>query len=85
MTSMVEEYAIKLTITLIPSSSNKADSMTRVPQCWLQVHGHHPPPVLPMLDPASQPMCAAAAAGMEGSEIADIHHATGHPGVKRTL
>ena len=63
MTLMVEENTIKLTITLVPSSSNKADSLTRVPQRWLLVHGHHPPPVPPTLNPASQLICAAA--GME--------------------
>ena len=31
VTSMVEEYTIKLTVTLVPSCSNKAESLTRVP------------------------------------------------------
>ena len=32
VTSMVEEYALKLTVTLVPSRNNKADNLTRVPQ-----------------------------------------------------
>lgn len=34
--SLVEEYNLQLSVTLVPSSSNKADSLTHVPQRWLK-------------------------------------------------
>ena len=70
MTSLVEEYSLQLSVTLVPSSSNKADSLTRVPQRWLKVSSVWPTD--------ARPVCAAGIA-LPGDEIAIIHHATGHP------
>lgn len=82
VTSMVEEYALQLTVTLVSSNGNKADSLTRVPQRWLKTHFPHPPPhTSSILSSVLQPMCAAAAE----SKIVEINNATGHLGVKRTL
>ena len=63
VTSMVEEYAIKLSVTLVQSSSNKADRLTQVPQRWSAAHDRHPPPVPSTSVSASQSshlVCAAA-------------------------
>ena len=78
VTSLVEEYALQMTVTLVPSSSNKADNLTRVPQRWLKAVSQ------PSSVAASLPLCAAAVA-VDRDKIVEIHHSTGHPGVKRTL
>lgn len=72
--SLVEEYHLLLTVTLIPSVSNKADALTRVPQRWLKPVTQVP-----------EVMCAGAVEAEVSQSIADIHHTMGHPGVKRTL
>ena len=37
--SLIEECELQLSVTLVPSSANKADSLTRVPQRWLRIPG----------------------------------------------
>ena len=34
--SLIEECELQLSVTLVPSSANKADSLIRVPQRWLR-------------------------------------------------
>ncbi|KRY48687.1 hypothetical protein T03_11308 [Trichinella britovi] len=72
--SLVEEFGLELEVDLVKSACNKADELTRVPRRWLK-----PPAAVPAL------VCAATAdLGVERM-IADVHHATGHPGIRRTL
>ncbi|KRX49801.1 hypothetical protein T05_11212 [Trichinella murrelli] len=72
--SLVEEFGLELEVDLVKSACNKADELTRVPRRWLK-----PPAAGPAL------VCAATAdLGVERM-IADVHHATGHPGIRRTL
>uniref|UniRef100_A0A5S6R6C2 Integrase_H2C2 domain-containing protein n=1 Tax=Trichuris muris TaxID=70415 RepID=A0A5S6R6C2_TRIMR len=71
--SLVEEYALQLSVTLMKSEDNRADSLTRVPQRWLT----------PATGPSS-PVCAAIADPGAKRLIAAVHHAAGHPGVRRT-
>lgn len=74
--SLVEECGLHLSVTLVPSINNKADSLTRVPQRWLKV-----PDACPT---ATQQVCAAVIT-VPSDKIEEIHHAAGHPGIKRTL
>uniref|UniRef100_A0A5S6Q0X4 RNase H domain-containing protein n=1 Tax=Trichuris muris TaxID=70415 RepID=A0A5S6Q0X4_TRIMR len=72
--SLAEEYRLHLSITLVRSEVNKADVLTRVPQRWLT------PP-----NPPLKIACAAANASEADQLIGSIHHAAGHPGLRRTL
>ena len=74
--SLVQEYNLRLLVTLIPSANNKADSLMRVPQHWLKV------PVACLA--TEQTMCAAGIKATSDG-IADIHNSVGHPGVRCTL
>ncbi|KFD49687.1 LOW QUALITY PROTEIN: hypothetical protein M513_09384 [Trichuris suis] len=70
--SLVQEYSLELSVKLVKSAENKADVLTRVPQRWSRLLG----------TPA--PVCATAIDEVE-SRIAETHHNSGHPGVRRTL
>uniref|UniRef100_A0A5S6QQT8 Integrase catalytic domain-containing protein n=1 Tax=Trichuris muris TaxID=70415 RepID=A0A5S6QQT8_TRIMR len=72
--SLAKEYDLDLVVTLVKSSSNKADVLTRVPQRWL----HCTPAVL-------SSACAMAGQPDVDQLIARVHHKMGHPGVRRTL
>lgn len=75
--SLIEEYSLQLSVSLVPSISNKADSLTRVPQRWLKASTAHPT--------RQYPVCAASSEVTTTDRIKQIHHATGHLGIKRTL
>uniref|UniRef100_A0A5S6QNM3 Integrase catalytic domain-containing protein n=1 Tax=Trichuris muris TaxID=70415 RepID=A0A5S6QNM3_TRIMR len=72
--ALVEEYDLDLTVTLVKSADNKADTLTRVPRQWL---------VPPNRDEATA--YAAAATTQCEQVVAEVHHAAGHPGVRRAL
>ncbi|KRY27734.1 Pol polyprotein, partial [Trichinella spiralis] len=72
--SLVEEFGLELEVDLVKSACNKADELTRVPRRWLK-----PPTAGPAL------VCAATAVLGVERMIADVHHAMGHPGIRRTL
>lgn len=74
--SLIEEYDIHLTVSHVSSMENKADVLTRVPQRWLKV---------PNDSHGGRNVSCAAAVDPTREEIAEIHQAAGHPGVKRTL
>ena len=75
--SLIEEYWLELKVTLVTSGCNLADALRRVPQKWLKmVNGREVP---------SQEVCAATAYPPTAKQIAEIHHATGHYGIRRTL
>ncbi|KFD49597.1 hypothetical protein M513_09540 [Trichuris suis] len=71
--SLVEEYALQLSVTLVKSEDNRADALTRVPQRWLKA-----------ATGPSDSVCAAASDSEAMRLIAAVHHAAGHPGVRRT-
>ncbi|CDW58931.1 hypothetical protein TTRE_0000726001 [Trichuris trichiura] len=71
--SLFEEYALQPSVTLVKSQDNRADSLTRVPQRWLT-----------LAIGLSSPVCAAVADPRAVRLIAAVHHAAGHPGVRRT-
>ncbi|CDW61359.1 hypothetical protein TTRE_0000981801 [Trichuris trichiura] len=62
--SLVEEYALQLSVTLVKSEDNQADSLTHVPQRW----------VTPSTGPSS-PVCVAVADPGAMRLIAAVHHA----------
>ncbi|KRY25976.1 Pol polyprotein [Trichinella spiralis] len=72
--SLVEEFGLELEVDLVKSACNKADELTRVPRRWLKPS-------------AAGPALVCAATADQGVErmIADVHHAMGHPGIRRTL
>ena len=72
---LVEECSIQLTFSLITSSDNKADNLTRMPQRWLKSVVYH----------AAIHSACAARAGITEDVITEIHDSVGHPGIKRTL
>jgi len=74
---LIEEYQLELKVTLVASGHNLADALTRVPHKWLKmVNGR---------TLQSQLVCCAAANSLSDERIAEIHHTTGHRGVKRTV
>uniref|UniRef100_A0A5S6QEU8 RNase H type-1 domain-containing protein n=1 Tax=Trichuris muris TaxID=70415 RepID=A0A5S6QEU8_TRIMR len=72
--SLAKEYSLHLSTTLVRSEVNKADVLTRVQQKCLTSSA-----------PSLKIACAAAGAPDTDRLIASIHHAAGHPGVRRTL
>ncbi|KFD47059.1 hypothetical protein M513_12047 [Trichuris suis] len=71
--SLVNEYSIQASVTLVKSSENKADALTRVPKEWLKPQ-----------EAIIRTAYAMAADGSAEQRIAEIHHTAGHPGVRRT-
>ena len=86
VTQLVEEFGLKVDVTLVSSGENPADVLTRVPRQWLQRRDR-----LPVgRDGAPVAASGSAAAGCAGAvaekvQIASIHGQVGHPGVRRTL
>uniref|UniRef100_A0A5S6QHX4 Integrase catalytic domain-containing protein n=1 Tax=Trichuris muris TaxID=70415 RepID=A0A5S6QHX4_TRIMR len=72
--ALVKEYDLAVTITLVRSSENKADCLTRVPSRWLS-----------SVEPIKEEVCATAGDPPIDQLITEVHHASGHPGVRRTL
>ena len=70
--ALVKEYDLQVTVSLVPSHENKADSLTRVPEKWLRKVGV--PSVV-----------GAVVDDSVGERIRRVHHEAGHPGVRRTL
>lgn len=70
-TAIVNEYSLCLIIQLVPSTSNRADELTRVPKKWLSR--------------ANDDELCTVAATVSDQDIANIHTTSGHPGVRRTM
>ena len=74
--SLVEEYGQSMDVALIPSIQNFADSMTWVPQRWLE-----------RMKSASEPVpltCVGRSNEMTSSQIMKVHESSGHSGIIRT-
>lgn len=79
ITALVKEYELDIEPILVPSASNLADSLTRVPRNWLK------PDDAPS---GEKPVCGAAQGPSfedAGRQIMRIHESTGHQGVDRSL
>ena len=74
--SLVDEYGLSVDIALVPSADNLADPLTRVPCEWLRLCREGG---VPQLD------CGAVKTSSTHESIEEIHQATGHQGVKRSL
>ncbi|XP_043198082.1 uncharacterized protein LOC122368321 [Amphibalanus amphitrite] len=76
---LADEYSLEISVHSVASADNKADKLTRVPERWRDTRA------------GSGPACIMA--GAEGDEneaglvkeVERVHHAAGHPGVRRTL
>ena len=74
--ALIEEYMLTMDITLVKSCQIRAESLTRVPQRWLDLHKKEEQ----MLE-----SCATVTSQLSKSQVADNHQKSSHPGVKRTL
>ena len=77
ITKLVKEYALSMNVSLVKSSQNKADRLTRVLQRWLDAIKKNTGPV--------QPACTASVSPVGLDQIKIVHRQSGHPGVRRTL
>ena len=66
-----------MNVSLVKSSQNKADRLTRVPQRWLDAIKRNTGPV--------QPACTASVSSVWLDQIKIVHRQSSHPGVQRTL
>ena len=66
-----------MNVSLVKSSQNKADRLTRVPQRWLDAIKRNTGPV--------QPACTAFVSSVGLDQIKFVHQQSGHPGVWRIL
>ena len=74
---LMKEYVLSMNVSLVKSSQNKADWLTRVPQRWLDAIKRNTGPV--------QPACTASVSSVGLDQIKIVHRQSGHPGVRRTL
>ena len=75
ITNIVDEYKLRVDIKLVPSESNLADALTRVPGSWLKI----------VDKPPELAASGTISASLSLKEISHVHRSTGHYGVKRTL
>ena len=69
---LVKEYVLSMNMSLVKSSQNKEDRLTRVPQRWLDVIKR-------------QPACTASVSSVGLDQIKIVHRQSSHPGVQWTL
>ena len=74
---LMKEYALSINVSLVKSSQNKADWLTRVPQRWLNAIKRNTGPV--------QPACTVSVSSFGLDQIKIVHQQSGHPGVWQTL
>ena len=74
---LVKEYTLLMNVSLVKSSQNKADWLTRVPQRWLDAIKRNTGPV--------QPVCTASVSSVGLELIKIVHRQSSYPGVWRTL
>ena len=77
MIKLVKEYALSMNVSLVKSSQNKADRLTRMPQRWFDAIKRNTGPV--------QPACIASVSSVGLDQIKIVPRQSGHPGVRRTL
>ena len=74
---LVKEYVLSMNVSLVKSSPNKADRLTRVPQNWLDAMKRNTEPV--------QPAWTASLSLVGLDQIKIVHRQSGYPGVWWTL
>ena len=70
---LAKEYALTVDMTLVPSTQNIADRLTRVPQWWFEVRKKENGPE-PQIGTVHKDE-------LDASQIMAIHRGSGHPGV----
>ena len=73
---LVKEYALTVDVTLVPSTQNIADRLTRVPQRWFEA--------MKKENGLESLIGAAHANKLDASQIIAIHRGSGNPGVRCT-
>ena len=74
---LVKEYALSMNVSLVKSSQNKADRLTRVSQRWLDAIKRNTESV--------QPACTASVSSFGLHQIKIVHRQSSHLGVQQTL
>ena len=74
---LVKEYMLLVNVSMVKSSQNKADQLTRVPQRWLDAIKRNTGPV--------QPACTVSVSSVGLDQIKIVHRQSSHPGVRRTF
>ena len=74
---LVKEYALLMKVSLVKSSQNKADQLTRVLQRLLDAIKRNTRPV--------QPACTVSVSSVGLDQIKIVHRQSSHPGARRTL
>ena len=77
ITALVEEYNLKVDVSLIPSAHNLADPLTRVPQAWIKS--------CPSFGELEASCGAMSFSPSNKASVERIHEITGHQGVDRSL
>ena len=77
MIKLVKEYTLSMNVSLVKSSQNKADQLTKVPQRWLDAIKRNTGPV--------QPACTASVSSVGLDQIKIVHRQSDHPRVRRIL
>ena len=70
----MKEYVLSMNVSLVKSSQNKADRLTRVPQRWLDAIKRNTGSV--------QPACTASVSSVGLDQIKIVHRQNGHLGVR---
>ena len=74
---LVKKYVLSMNVSLVKSSQNKADRLTRVPQRWLDAIKRNTGPV--------QPAYTVSMSSFGIDQLKIVYRQSGHPGVWRTL
>ena len=90
---LVSEFELSVSVELVPSSSNHADRLTRVPKEWVRREDQDDEEGRGGADPTVRLCGVLTDVGAEGTagippsaaSIRDVHERAGHPGVRKTL
>ena len=72
---LVKEHVLSMNVSLVKSSQNKADQLTRVLQRWLDAFKRNTGPL--------QPACTASVSSVGLDQIKIVHRQRGHPGLNK--
>ena len=83
---LVDELELSLSVTLVRSAENVADSLTRVPSEWLRSDvTDGPEPVGAAAVTSDEGVAVCESAHVDRNAVAGVHVRAGHPGIRRTL
>ena len=82
---LVEELQLSVTVGLVRSTDNPADALTRVPKNWLQAVPESAQRVVAAGERAPSDRAVRICSETDRARARQIHEATGHQGIRRTL